>query len=176
MSRSYITRADIALSAKVWIILGDNNKIHCFHRQFFYPTMCASAFRNVFLLTRYTHVHHASCRAHGKFEMVKQETWWRRCHAVLHLSRSRVSERSISLRCWRASHLLSLPPCRLVLFSWVVNCLPYLWTCVLALTSVLASHDFCPPSPQPPLRVQLHHEQHVPNTYVNYMHKPIINT
>ena len=45
-----VTRADIALSAKVRIILGDNNKTHCFTGNFFYPTMRASALQNLFLL------------------------------------------------------------------------------------------------------------------------------
>ena len=62
--------------------------------------MHASAFRNVFLLTRYTHAQHVPhAEAHGKFETAKQEMRWRRCRAVLRLSCARVSERSKSLRC-----------------------------------------------------------------------------
>ena len=49
VTRSYVTWAHIGLSAKVWIILGDNNKIHCFTGNFFYLTMHASAIQNVFI-------------------------------------------------------------------------------------------------------------------------------
>ena len=42
--------------------------------------------------------------------------------------RSRVSERSKSLRWWRASRFLSLLSCRLSSFCWAVNTLPYIWT------------------------------------------------
>ena len=52
----------------------------------------------------------------------------RKCRVVLHQSRSRISERGKSLRCWRASRLLSPLSCRLPYVCWAVNRLLYLWT------------------------------------------------
>ena len=65
----------------------------------------------------------------------------RKCRIVLHQSRSRISERGKSLRCWRASRLLSPLSCRLPYICWAVNRLLYLWTCSPS-SSILPVLDF----------------------------------
>ena len=70
-----------------------------------------------------------------------------------------VSERSISLAWWHASHFLSPLSCHLSSFCWAVNRLPYIWT--------RSGVVFYPPSPRPqsPCHctvAQLHPEWHVP--------------
>ena len=66
-----------------------------------------------------------SCKARSD-EMRKARS--RKCRIVLHQSRSRISERGKSLRCWRASRHLSSLSCRLPYICWAVNRLLYLWT------------------------------------------------
>ena len=75
---------------------------------------------------------------------------------------SRVSERSKSLECWRASRFLSSLSCRLSSFCWAVNRLPYIWT-----RSVFI---FYLPSPRPwslRHRTRWHPERHVPKVRIN---------